>query len=102
MNACCKKIIVLILLITVLAVLTGCRDSKDEPETFVIGVDSIQIEGTVTDSLSTGVDVTLDGAPVSLTGSDFDETVDMTGSNAFTLEATDDAGNKSVLTVEIE
>jgi hypothetical protein len=94
-----RKLVILMLLIGAFVVLAGCK--KKRPRPFGIGIETIQVEGTVTDSLSTQVTVTLDGTPVSLSGSNYNETVDMTGKTDFTLEATDEAGNKSSLNVEM-
>jgi len=100
MRTCGRKLVILMLLIGAFAMLGGCK--KKRPRPFGIGIETIQVEGTVTDSLSTQVTATLDGAPVPLTGSDYNETVDMTDKTDFTLEATDEAGNTSTLTVETQ
>ncbi len=102
MRTCYVKLAVLLLLIAGLAVTAGCRNVKDEQVPFSIEIDSIQIEGSVSDSLSQAVTVSLDGSPVSLVGGDFDETIDMTGRTGFTLEAEDETGNTSSLTIEVQ
>ena len=96
------KLAILLLLLAGLSMSAGCRDQKDEVNLFSLEVDSIRIEGGVSDALSQPVTVQLDGVPVSLVGGDFDETVDMTDRTGFTLDARDDAGNTSELTIEVE
>jgi len=98
MSSLFRKLAIPSLLIAALTVFCGCRRTKPKP--FEIGIETIQIEGSITDSLSTQVTTTLDGAPVSLVGSDYSETVDMTDKSGFILEASDEAGNKNSLAVE--
>ncbi len=102
MRTCYVKLAVLLLLIAGLAVTAGCRNVKDEQVPFSIEIDSIQIEGSVSDSLSQQVSATIDGSPVSLVGGEFNETVDMSARSQFTLEARDEAGNAGALTIEVE
>ena len=96
------KLAIMLLLTVLLAVSAGCRNREDDTVVFRLDVDSIRIEGGVSDTLSPPVTAELDGLPVSLTGGDYDETVDMSGRTGFTLEARDGAGNTSQLTVEKE
>ena len=98
----CMKLAFLLLLIAGLSMSAGCRDQKDEVNLFSLEVDTIRVEGGISDPLSQTVTAGLDGVPVSLTGGDFDETVDMTDRTGFTLDARDEAGNTSELTIEVE
>ena len=80
------------------AVLAGCR--ADGPgETFEISIDSIQVEGSVSDNFPDAPSLSLDGAPVALAGSDFSVTVNVANRDEFTLEAADRAGNVSDVTI---
>ena len=72
------------------------------PVKFQMKVDSIRVEGNASDEISPEVTVDIDGAPVTLSGSSFDETVDMADRRSFTLEASDEAGNKDSVTFEVE
>ncbi|TET34913.1 MAG: hypothetical protein E3J72_12315 [Planctomycetota bacterium] len=101
------KIITLLLLAAMLPVYSGCSRKKKTrypiipmPKAFEISVDSIRVEGSVTDQLSETVSLTLDSTAVSLSGNSFDETVDMRERKEFTLEAVDEAGNRETLTIE--
>ncbi len=87
------------ILITLLLALpmTGCSKKKKSkffpPPKTGLTVDQLIVEGTVTDTFDTAIDVRLDGTPLTVAGGAFTADLDATAASEFVFEAEDDAGN---------
>jgi hypothetical protein len=95
------QIILAIVLTLGLAVFCGCGENKDNnPETFKLSVDSLDITGEVDDAEVAEVDV--NGEKWTVTDKKFSGTVDTTGKDKVEIQAKDASGNTGIKTIEIK
>jgi hypothetical protein len=84
--------------------MAGCGGGSSKPA-FNLTVDTVTIDGTVSDNLDTSPDVKADGAPVTVTAGAFTVALDTTTVKTHTITAEDNVlpkANKKTLTVRVK
>ena len=99
------KRILYVPIILILACGLACNEKRRPGEAFGLTVDSITVEGTVSDNLDINPAVTIDGNSASITSGAFTNTfigtTSTTGKDAFIIEAADKVPNKTSEVFEI-
>ena len=83
---------------------SGGGDGSDAPPPppFALTVDSLLVEGTVTDNLDSDINFTVNGNPVTVSAGTFSELLDSQTQRSFLFRALDDAGNLTELHIQVE
>jgi hypothetical protein len=100
------KTITILSVAAIIAFAVGCgKKGGAPPDAFGLTVDSVAIDGTVSDNLDTSPDVKADGAPVIVLMGAFTTTFDTTTVKTHTLTAEDNVlptANKKTLTITVQ
>jgi len=81
------------------------KEKKKKPtpsQPFALSIESLKVEGKVTDNLDDSPRLSVNGAPVPLVSGAFSVELDTTIEDSFSFKAVDSAGNTSERFVKIE
>lgn len=80
----------------------GGEDKKEPPPPFALTVDSLLVEGGVTDDLDDTIDLRVNGGAVTVASGLFSTLLDTQAERNFLFEAADDAGNRAQLHIQVQ
>lgn len=95
-----KRLMTITLVLVPLA-FAGCGGGAPPPP-FDLTVDTVTVEGTVSDTFDPDVAVNVNGTPVTVTADAFTAACDMTAQNPSAITAEDNAANAATLTVQVQ
>ena len=91
-----------LMLIAVVLSAIGLGCGKKAAPPFNLTVDTVTVEGTVSDTFDSDPEMALDGAPLTVTAGAFTAVCDTGVKSTYGLTATDDVSNTTSLTVRVQ
>lgn len=92
-----KRLVLIAIVLS--AVGLGCGK---KPPPFNLTIDTVTVDGTVSDTFDSDPEMALNGTPLTVTAGAFSAACDTSAQSSHTITATDDVNNVTTVTVQVQ